>query len=330
MQKLPLKILGIGRYVPSRVVSNAEVEALCQIPAGWIERHSGVKERRWVQGETATEMGAFAATAALHMAGLSASQLDLIVNASGTPEQTIPDSGPLLQRHLGLGGSGMPAFSIHATCLSFLVALDTTANLLASGRYERVLIVSSDVGSAGLNFAERESASLMGDAAVAVVVGRAQPGDPAGVLAARLETYGDGAYLTTINGGGSRKHPNRPETLPEDNLFHMDGPQVLRMAIKYGPGFLERLAPGLSTSLLDIDWVTPHQASRMGLRTLQAFNWSSERIVTTLEQYGNCIAASIPLTLYEAITSGRLQRGQKVLMVGTGAGLSIGGMILVY
>ncbi len=330
MVALPLKIIGVGRYLPERVVPSREVEALCGLPAGWIERRSGVRERRWVSGETSSSMGAAAAREAVADAGLALTDIDLILNASGTPEQAIPDGGPLIQRQLGLGASGIASLSVHATCLSFLAALDLSANLLATGRYKHILIVSAEIGSVGINVREPESASLMGDAAAAVVVTRTPEGEAACLQAARLETYGDGADLTAIRGGGSRAHPNHPGTRPEDNLFHMDGPQVLRMALRYSGGFLERLRPGLSKGLGSIRLVVPHQPSKMGLKAMEMFGWPSEQIVRTLDHLGNCVAASIPCTLYEAVCGGRLRRGEEVLLVGTGAGLSIGGVILTY
>src|SRR5579859_523733 len=327
---LPIKIAGLGRYLPERVVPSAEVEALCGLPAGWIERHSGVRERRWATTETASYMGAQAAREAVTEAGLALSDIDLIVNASGTPEQAIPDGGPLIQRQLGLGASGIACLSVHATCLSFLAAIDVAANLLAMERYRRILIVTSEVGSVGINFKEPESASLIGDAAAAAVVVRTPPGEAAGLHAARLETYGDGADFTAIRGAGTRRPPNHPDTRPEDNLFHMDGRQVLRMALGYSGPFLERLRPGLSRGLGDIALVVPHQPSLVGLRAMQTFGWPAERIVVSIDHLGNCVAASLPATLYEAVRQGRLRRGEQVLLVGTGAGLSLGGVILTY
>ena len=162
------------------------------------------------------------------------------------------------------------------------------------------------------------------------VVVRTPPGEAAGLLAARLETYGDGADFTAIRGAGSRRPPNHPDTRPEDNLFHMDGRQVLRMALTYSGPFLEKLRPGLSHGLGSIQLVVPHQPSLVGLRAMQSFGWSAERIVVTLDHLGNCVAASLPATLYEAVRQGRLKRGDEVLLVGTGAGLSIGGVILTY
>lgn len=327
---LPLKIVGVGRYLPPRVVLSSEVEALCRLPAGWIERRSGVRERRWADGETSSFMGAQAAREAVADASLSLTDIDLILNASGTPEQAIPDGGALIQRELGLGSSGIACMSVHTTCLSFLVALDLSANLLATGRYRHILIVSSEVASVGINVNEPESASLIGDAAAAVVVTKTPAGEASRLQAAHLETYGEGAYLTAINGGGSRKHPNNPLTQPEDNLFHMNGPQVLRMSMRRSRPFLEKLRPGLSKSLGRIKLVVPHQPSLIGLKMMEWFGWPGEKIMKTIDRLGNCVAASIPCTLYEAIWQERMKRGDEILLVGTGAGLSLGGIILTY
>jgi 3-oxoacyl-[acyl-carrier-protein] synthase-3 len=330
LNPLPLKLVGIGRYLPSRIVPSSEVEARCGLPAGWVERNNGVRERRWVGEERNADMGAAAAREALADAGLGAGDIDLIINASGTSEQYIPDTGPLMQRALGWGQSAIPALTLHATCLSFVAAIDFAASLIATGRYTTILIITAEIASLGLNFAETESATLLGDAAAAVVVTRTPPGESSALLAVHMETYSDGADYTQLLGGGSRYHPNAAHTRPEHNLFHMEGSRVARFGIKYSAPFLEKLRPGLSTSLAGVDWVTPHQASLLMLRTLTKLGWPEERIVSTLATLGNCIAASIPVTLYEAIHSGKLQRGQEVLLVGTGAGLSLGGAILRY
>jgi 3-oxoacyl-[acyl-carrier-protein] synthase III len=325
-----IKIAGMGRYLPERIVTNDELEARCGLPAGWIEKNNGVCERRWISDETSSYMGAQAAREALDKAGMSLTDIDLILNASGTPEQVIPDTGALIQKQLGLGDSGIPSMSVHATCLSFVAALDMSASLIASGRYRNILIVSSDVGSCALNFDEPESATLMGDAAAAAVITATPSGEASCIQSALMRTYSDGAYYTTIAGGGSRLHPHNPKTRPEDNLFHMDGPNVLRMAHKYSREYLEALRPGLSEGLGTIDIVVPHQASKIGLLMLTRFGWPEPQIVRTIEWMGNCVAASIPATLYDALEGGRIQRGDEVLLVGTGAGLSLGGLILTY
>lgn len=327
---LPLKIAGLGRYLPERIVPNSEVEQLCGLPTGWIETRTGVRERRWANGESNPHMAACAAREAIAQAGLEPDDIDLILNASGTQWQHLPDGGPFVQRELGLAESGVACFSVHATCLSFLLALETSAALLAAGRYRRILIVSTEMPSLAANFAEPESASLLGDAAAAAVVTRPEPGESAALCASHFETYSLGADFAEIRGGGTRQHPNRPDTVPTDNLFHMNGPQLLRLTRRYSGDFLERLRPGLSSGLGSVGWVVPHQASMLGLRLLRHFGWPAERVLITLDWLGNSVAASIPVTLYQGVQEGRIRRGDEVLLVGTGAGLSLGGVILVF
>lgn len=331
MQPLPLKVIGVGRYLPRRIVSNSEIEARCQLPAGWVARNSGVLQRHWAGDEESNSfMGAQAAHEALQDAELSPNEIDLIINASGSSEQAIPDTAPLIQRQMGLGRSGIPSLTIHATCLSFVAALDTAASLIASGRYRNILLVTSEIASAGFNPAQAESASLLGDAAAAVVVTHTPDGESSALLSARIETYGDGAHLTQVAGGGTKRHPNRPDSQPVENLFHMEGRAVAHFALRYSENFLERLRPGLANQLGEIKLVVPHQASLLMIRSLTRYGWPTEQIAVTLDRLGNCIAASIPCTFYEAIRNSRLERGDQLLLVGTGAGLSLGGVILRY
>jgi 3-oxoacyl-[acyl-carrier-protein] synthase-3 len=326
----PLKIAGIGRYLPERIVRNPELEALCGLSAGWVEERNGVRERRWVTHETNSFMGAQAAREAIQDAGLALEDIDLILNASGTAEQAIPDTSSLIQKELGLGKSGTACMSIHTTCLSFVVALDLCASLLAAGRYKNILVVTSDIASVGANPKEPESATLIGDAAAAVLVTRAQPGETSRLHSALLRTYGDGAYYTAIMGGGTRRHPNKAETQPDDNLFHMDGLSALRLVNRHIYDFLDELYPGLSKSAKDIDAIVPHQASKLGLKLLTRFGWPDDKVLRTLDWLGNCVSASIPATFYEGVKTGRIQRGSKVLLIGTSAGLSIGGLLITY
>ena len=330
MKAVPIQIAGLGHYLPRRVVQNDEVEALCGLPAGWIETKTGVRERRWVEGESNAFMAGQSVQEALTNARLNLSDIDLIINASGTQAQAIPDGGALLQKELGLGTSGIPCFSIHATCLSFITALEVAASLLMTDRYHHILIASAEIASCGLNFAEPESASLLGDGAAAAVVTLAAENEDSAFHAIRIETYGEGAPHAELRGGGSRHHPNHQKTLPEDNLFHMNGPQLLKLTRRYSRDFLERLQPGLSQGLNDIRLVIPHQASLLGLRMLRYFGWPEAQVMIILDQVGNCVAASIPMALYQAVEQGRVQRGDKILLVGTGAGLSMGGVVLTY
>jgi len=328
---LPLKIVGIGRYLPKRVVTNADIETMAGLEPGSIDKTAaGVRERRWVDDETASWMGAQAAMEALDNAGMTIDDIDLILNGSGSAEQVIPDGGPLIQRHLGVGDSGLACMSVHTTCLSFLVSLNVAANFLATGQYKKILLVTSDIASHAINPKEPESFVLFGDGAAAVVLTRTPDGEPSKMDDYILRTWGAGAYYTCVMGGGTGRHPNHPDTKPEDILFHMDGWRVYQLARKHGPETLEMMRPGILHDHDDIKVVVPHQASMLAIKTIAREGIPIEKIAVTIDRLGNVISASIPLTLYEVIKEGRVQRGEKVLFFGTGAGLSIGSAILTY
>lgn len=330
MTRLPLKIIGTGHYVPKRVVPNSEVEAMCKLPSGWIAEKTGVLERRWITNETCTFMGAQAAREAVADAGLTLNDIDLIVNASATLPQAMPDGAHLLQRELGLESSGVSCLTIHTTCLSFVTALDICASLLATGRYRNILIATADVMSRLINLKQPVSAVLFGDAAAAAVVTRTSAGEASGVEASHAEGYSVAADAAALAGCGTIKPPNDPGTKPADNLFYMEGLRVYTLGRQYFIPFLERLRPGLSKGLGTIKFIIPHQPSMLVIRDYQEYGIPDEKVFVTLDKYGNCAAASLPLTLYLALRSGRVQRGDELLLIGLGAGLCIGGIILTY
>ncbi len=323
---LPFRILATAQALPQRVVTTAEVAALCGVPEGVAEARSGVRERRWLsEGETALALGAQAAREALAAAQLDLGEVDVLLNASGSQLQPIPDGAALLARELG--ASGLAAYSLHGTCLSFLLALQHAALLIGTRRARHILIVSSESGSLGLNFAEPESSLLIGDGAAAVLLGPAEHAAQ-GLHAARFETYPEGAAHTQIRGGGSLLNDRSPGIRHEDYLFEMQGLSILKLASRVVPGFLERLRPGLGSGLPGIDRVIAHQASAAGLALMRRYGWPEERVEVTLPTLGNVIAASLPLTLHRALTEGRAQAGDTLLLVGTGAGLTAGGLIV--
>jgi len=328
---LPIKIIGVGRYLPERVVTNAEVEEMCGLPLGHIDTtHAGVKERRWATDETSSWMMAEAAKEAVADAGLELKDIELIINASGSQEQAIPDGACLIQRHLGLGDSGIPCMSVHVTCLGYLMAFNVAANFIASGMYNNILICSGEIASVAINPQDPESFVLFGDGAAATVVTRTPEGEESKMSNWIYRTFGDGAYYTSVMGGGTRLHPDGDLCKPEDNMFRMDGKKVYLLAIRHAPRTLGMLRRTLALGLGDIKAVISHQASGLALKALQKFGWPKERIVVTLDTLGNCIAASIPLTLYAGLKDNRFERGDEVLLIGTGAGLSIGAAIITY
>jgi len=340
-----VRISGVGHYLPRQVVTNADVEKIGHFEPGSTEsRRIGVNRRhRAAPTESASSMAAIACLEALKAAGVDVSEVDCILNASGTSEQSIPDGGPLLQSALGLQESGIPAFSVQATCLSFLVALETAAGMLArqDGRYKTILIAAAEITSAGVDASDPHTAPLFGDGAAAAVVQRSSHEQCSCIHEAHMSTFSGGKSLIEIRAGGtqvppySRDHslgnrtPN-PEHTYDASHFQMDGEGTLHYLAPRMAKELETLAPGLSQALENIDWVIPHQASGLALDSLALFNWPSDRVLRTLHRCGNCVAASIPLTLYHGIAEGQVKRGDRLLLCGTSAGLSFGGMILTF
>ena len=275
-----------------------------------------------------------AAKSALSAAGLEASQLDCIVSACSVMEQVIPCLASQVQHKLGLGETGVPAFDINATCLSFLVALDQLACAMAAGRYRRVLLVSSEIPSIGLNPEERSTAPLFGDGAAAVVLETCGDENGSALLASHLETYGIGGDYCRFRAGGTRywRKPSTSATAePSSAFFEMDGRALLRLAKRHFPVFLGRLLAKSGLTLGEFALVVPHQASGRALAHLPPMlGIAAERIINILASHGNQVAASLPSALHHAISSGRLQRGDCFALLGTGAGVSLGALVLRY
>jgi 3-oxoacyl-[acyl-carrier-protein] synthase-3 len=326
-----LRVAGLGRYLPSRVVTAAEIDELVGCPPGWASRTTGVEQRRWAGGETTVEMAAAAAVQALADAGLAATDLDLIVNASATAYMTLPDASCFLHRELGLAGSGVAALTVNSTCLSFVSALGLVDALIGVKQVSRVLIVSSEMPSLAINMAQPESAALLGDMAVAAVCVAEDGASGFGLRSWGLETYSEGVELTTLAAGGIFRHPHDPRTTEEDFLFSMNGPEIFRLTRAHMAPFLDRVLPGGSASLADVDIVVPHQASLPAMTLLaRSMRVPQEKMVVNAPTVGNCVAASIPGALFDGVRSGRIQPGSQVLLVGTSAGLSLGAALFCW
>lgn len=326
-----LRIQGSGAVQPRRMVSSSEIDRRISRPEGWTETNFSIHQRGVADAdETSSGMGAAAATLALSSAGWAPEDLDVIVGACGVMEQPIPGTACLIQRRLGLGKSGIPAFDVNATCLSFLLALDTVSMGFAAGRWRKALIVSADIASAALDFEDPEASVIFGDGAAAVAVEAAE--GTSAILGFHLETYGDGADLCRLEAGGTRlrPHDNLDEFLSRSR-FRMDGPGVFMAAAKRFPRFAVRLLKLADVSAEDIDIVVPHQASAAALEHLRrAFPAARDRVVDIFADHGNQIATSMPSALHAAIADGRLKRGNIAFLIGTAAGISLGGAIIRY
>ncbi|WCE05687.1 3-oxoacyl-[acyl-carrier-protein] synthase III C-terminal domain-containing protein [Pseudoxanthomonas sp. JBR18] len=329
---LGVRIISSGIYVPRERVDSSRFDQSLGKPAGWTQRHMGMTERPHAgPGETSSWMGAQAARQALGSAGLEANQVDVVISACGVMEQALPCTAALIHRELGLAGSGIGAFDVNASCLSFLSALDLASLAIAGGRYRRVLIVSSEVATAGLNWDDPDTAPLFGDGAAAVVLEADATGRSA-VLAAHLQTFSEGADHCRVRAGGTRlRVADDPQAYLAAARFEMAGKPTYRLAAQKLPKFIDGLLQRAGVALGELRCIVPHQASSKALRHLErALGLPSALLVRILDTHGNQMAASIPTALHHALSAGRVRRGDTIALVGSGAGLSLGGVVLRY
>lgn len=327
-----LHILGTGAVVGQRALTSAELDDHLGLQPGTVERTTGVTVRG-VHDGTAAQLGATAARQALDAAGLQIDDIDLILAASATPDQLLPCNAALVHAELQ-PPRDIPAWDVNASCLSFLVAVDVAASLLQTGRHQRILIVSSDIASGGLDWTDLGSSGIFGDGAAAVVVS-ADPGpdtigDSGRLLAMAFSTHSDLAHACELPGGGSRI---RPDSFDGDfvaaSKFRMQGGPLLRLAARELPPLIDRVLDSAGLTMDDIDLVIAHQASHVALDWLRgALKVPDERFFNHYSSRGNMVAASLPSALHDAIATGRLRPGHRVLLVGTGAGMSMSGAVL--
>jgi 3-oxoacyl-[acyl-carrier-protein] synthase-3 len=294
--------------------------------AGYVFKRSGVRSRFLASpSESQSQLGAAALKDALKNAALKGGEIDLLIAACAVAEQALPNTGCFIAAHAGLP-PGTPTFDVNASCLSFLVGMNVAAALLNTNAYRKIAVVSSDIASRGLNWDDPEASLIFGDGAAAVILEKGAPSQ--GIRAFNLQTYTSGRHFCEIRAGGSRLNPNTG-SMPRDYLFRMDGKAVFKLAAKEMPAFLAKLLDRSACSMSEIDVVVPHQASPLGLtHAARKLGVPDEKIVKIFETHGNQVSASIPTALHEAVITGRAKPGSRVLIMGTAAGLTLGGMVL--
>ncbi len=323
-------IAGSGVYVPRTRILSDELDARAGRAAGETEDRMAIRSRAFAdEDETSSFMAAHAAGAALAKAGWRVSDVDVLIAGCSVMEQPIPGTALLVQRRLGLGKSGIPAFDVNATCLSGFLALDMAWMGLALGRWRRALIVTADVASAALDLADPEASLIFGDGAAALAV--SAEGDHR-LRARRFESFGDHADLCRLEAGGTRLSPHRDlDRFLAASHFRMDGPALFRATARHFPGFLDRLLADAGIDRAQIDLVIPHQASAPALQHLQAvLGCAPEKMVDIFADHGNQVATSLFHALHVANTDGRLRPGMTVLLVGSSAGISLAGAVLEW
>jgi len=324
---LPCRIISTGKYLPKQVLSST-IESNHGLPEGWSSKFSGVNSRHQVSHENVAFMGARAAESALEKANLTIEDIDVVISANTSYDQPLPNKASLLLHEIkGGSNSRCSAFDVNATCLSFVVAFNLAAEMLQHKERKYILIVSSEISSKNLDASDWETLTLFGDGAAAAVVGQSQD-KKSGILKFKHEAFTEGHDKAKLLGGGVSYPFSEYPWDVNLHSFKMDGKELLRLSLKYIPHFMKDFFSTLPFNWSDVDIVIPHQASKTGLNIIKKLvNIDPEKVQRSLDIYGNCIAASIPLTLNDAFDKSKIIEGETCFMVGTSAGFSIGALV---
>lgn len=323
MSSIRSVVLGCGGYLPEKVMTNAELSQLVETSDEWITQRTGIRQRHIAaDGELTSDLGTRAARAALEAADLTADDIDLIVMATATPDNTFPASAVTVQQALGMNHGA--AFDVQAVCSGFLFALTTADALIRSGQARRAVVIGAETFSRILDWEDRSTCVLFGDGAGAVVIeGESLPGwrSDRGVLSAHLRSDGRFKEKLFVDGG--------PSSTGTVGHLRMEGREVFKHAVGMVSDVIEDAFAATGFTAADIDWFVPHQANiRIIDATAKKLGIPIEKVIRTVDRHGNTSAASIPLALWEASTDGRIKRGDLLLLEAMGGGFTWGAVLL--
>jgi 3-oxoacyl-[acyl-carrier-protein] synthase-3 len=322
-----VSITGVGSNVPERVMTNDELSELVDTSDEWIVVRTGIRERRIArENEALSDMALPAARAALDMAGVAPSDLDLVIVATVTPDMAFPATAAIMADELGAREAA--AYDLSAGCTGFMYAVAQAYGMLAGGICRRALVVGGDVLSKIVDWSDRTTCIVFGDGAGAVVLERVEHG---GFLGFELGADGSGGMQLYLPAGGSRT-PTSAETLAENGHFvHMNGREVFKFATRVLVSSAQQLLDRLGLTVDDVDVYVPHQANvRIIKHAVEKLGIPEEKVVVNVDRYGNTSSGSIPLALAEAVREHRIEKGDIVLMTGMGAGLTWGSGVIEW
>lgn len=316
-------VLGVGGYLPEKVVTNKELSERIDTSDEWITQRTGIRERHMAaDGELTSDLAVHAARAALESAGMTPADIDLIVLATATPDNTFPASAVTVQKELGMEHG--VAFDLQAVCSGFLFALSTTDALIRAGQARRALVIGAETFSRILDWEDRSTCVLFGDGAGAVVLsGEPQPGwrSDRGVLSAHLRSDGRFKEMLYVDGG--------PSSTGTIGHVRMVGREVFKRAVGMVSDVIDDAFAATGFNAADIDWFVPHQANiRIIDATAKKLGIPIEKVIRTVDRHGNTSAASIPLALWEATLDGRIKKGDLLLLESMGGGFTWGAVVL--
>ena len=328
-------IAGVGHYVPSRVVKNAELEPMMNTTDAWIQERTGIQERRWFEEgkDTTANMGANAARKALEMAGVQANDVQLIVFATLSPDYFFPGSGVLMQRELGMTNN-CPALDVRNQCSGFIYALSVADQFIRTGMYDTVLVVGSEIHSSGLDKSPegRGVAVIFGDGAGAMVL-RPSTSENQTILSTHLHSQGEYAEELIVREPGSNREnrvdyivANKAELYP-----YMNGQSVFKHAVVRFPQVIKEALDQNGMQASDIDMLIPHQANlRITQYVQQKMGLSDDKVFSNIQRFGNTTAASVPLAFSEAVQEGKIKRGDLVCLAAFGSGFTWASALLKF
>jgi 3-oxoacyl-[acyl-carrier-protein] synthase-3 len=318
------RIIGTGRYLPEKVLTNADLEQMVDTSDEWIRGRTGICERRVAaDGETTGDLAEQAARIALDAAGLGPSEIDLLIVGTTTPDVVFPSTACLIQQRLGLGECG--AFDVNAACSGFIYALSIATQFIEAGSARNVLVVGAETLTRMLDWTDRSTCVLFGDGAGAAVL--AADEEP-GVLSTHIHANGGHADLLKVDVGVSRGF--KPE--PRGGVsVHMKGNEVFKVAVNTLGRIVDETLAFNDMNKHDLDWLIPHQANlRIIKATARKLDMPMDRVVVTVDRHGNTSAASVPMALDEAVRSGRIRRGDNMLLEAFGGGFTWGAALIRY
>lgn len=325
-QLVRAQITSLGTYVPPRVLTNADFEKMVNTTDEWIVTRTGIRERHIVdKGVAASDLAVEAARCALARRNMDASEIEVILVATVTPDMLFPSTACLVQHKLGI--KGVWGFDLSAACSAFVYALQAGAQFVATGAHSKVLIIGSDVMSSILDYTDRATSILFGDGAGAVILEPAK--DDQGIIDFVHEIDGAGACALYMPGGGSL-HPATHQTVDKKMHFvHQEGQAVFKYAVRKMGEICERLLARNDVKASDIDCFIPHQANQRIIRaTAERLGLRPESVIINIDRYGNTTAGTIPLAMETAREEGKLKKGDLVLLASVGAGFTIGAALL--
>jgi len=316
------KIIGTGSYLPSKALTNYDLEKIVDTSHDWIFSRSGIVQRHIAaEGELTSDLAMYASRKAIEAAGISVDEIDLVIVATTSPDHLFPSTACVLQDKLGIKNRG-PAFDIQAVCGGFIYALNTADMYIRAGQSKVVLVVGAEVLSRMLDWNDRTTCVLFGDGAGAVVL---RASDTPGIVASKL--HADGSHRDMLKAEGNIRNGE----IDGDPFIKMDGQAVFKFAVKVLSEVVEEVLEENNLSGSDISWLVPHQANiRIIEATAKKLGLGMDNVVVTVANHGNTSAASIPLALDAAVRDGRVKAGQNILLEAVGGGFTWGAVLIKW